>query len=383
MDRESMRKIDDRLSLSATAAPVFDFGPGRGSVAEAQPDVAALSAGQTAALAPGGSVVGVDGVTPLADAVHTTLVLPGIGLGYASLDGIEDKETAFVLTASGLTTITSGAHGYYVKSDNPMDAALSKIMGFDHASDGYADPSSAMSGLTTLNFTTGKVIDASRQWDINGTSSSDSIQAGSQSDLIHGLAGNDSINAGQGDDIAWGGIGNDLIFGDSGNDQLWGNAGNDTLDGGIGNDFLFGGSGTDTLLGGEGSDLLLGGTGNDSITGGDGDDVLVGGGGADTLTGSAGHDLFIFAEGDSGVGALNQDQVADFTIGEDRLDLTSFTQALHVVGAFDHHAYEMVLTDREDGTLIQIDLNGDGAVDQEIVVITTDHAHLTGSDYVI
>lgn len=379
-----MRRIDDRLTLSATAAHILD--------ADARPATETGAAAATpldnhtvavAGAKHGGG--GGDDTSTLADPVHTTLALPGIGLGYASLDGVEDKETAFVLTATGLTTITAGAKGYYVKSDNPMDAALGKILGFDHASDGFADVGHAFADLAKLTFTTGQTIDAGidRHWDIAGSSGADSIQAGGQSDLIHGAAGNDTIGGGEGDDIAWGGAGNDVLGGDNGNDQLWGGAGLDTIDGGLGDDFLFGGSGNDSVQGGDGADLLLGGTGADALLGGEGDDVLVGGGGADVLTGGAGHDLFLFAQGDSGVGATDQDKVADFTVGEDRLDLTSFTQALHVVSAFGSHAYEMVVTDTDEGSLIQIDLNGDGVADQEIAVATSDHSHLTGADYVI
>lgn len=378
-----MRKIDDRLTLAASAHPALDADVRQAPDSPAALDALAAPASVVQAGKHGGGDGGVS--TDAADPAHTTLALPGIGLGYASLDAMEDKENAFVLTASGLTVIASGALGYSVRSSTPMDAALGKILGFDsYSAFGGPGHDAGIGSLTPFAFSGANVdSDKNRGYDITGTSSAETILAGAHSDVIHGLAGNDSIAGAGGDDIAWGGAGNDSVDGGDGNDQLWGGAGLDTLEGGAGNDFLFGGSGNDSLQGGDGDDLMLGGTGNDSITGGDGDDVLVGGGGADTLTGLAGHDLFIFAEGDSGIGTTNQDHVADFTVGEDRLDLTSFTQPLHLVSAFDGHAYEMTLTDRADGTLISIDLNGDGTADQEIVVTTSDHSHLSSSDYVI
>jgi Ca2+-binding RTX toxin-like protein len=385
-----MRNIDDRQILSASATPMLDQGHDAWDLSGPQAAIADMVMAPEAAA--GGKHGGGDGGGDSdgggdggsSAAVHTTLAVPGIGLGYASLDAIEDKETGFVMTDAGLTTFTSGAHGYYVNSSVQMDAALSKILGFDAASGDFSDISHAIGGLTPTAFGAHPILsDQDRAYDVTGTNSADTILGADQSDMIHGGSGGDSLGGGEGDDVIWGGVGNDVISGDNGADQLWGNAGIDNITGGLGDDFLFGGSGNDKLQGSEGSDLLLGGTGNDALDGGDGDDALVGGGGADTLTGSAGHDTFIFAQGDSGAGAANQDTVADFTIGEDTLDLTSFTKALHVVSAFDHHAYEMVVTDSDTGSLIQIDLNGDGVADQEIAVTTSDHGHLSGSDYVI
>ena len=83
----------------------------------------------------------------------------------------------------------------------------------------------------------------------------------------------------------------------------------ETMDGKGGDDFLYGGKGNDTLLGGLGDDLLDGGQGRDILDGGPGDDILTGGRGADT---------FVFKPG------FGHDTITDFSIFEDRIDLSGF-----------------------------------------------------------
>ncbi|MEM1235982.1 MAG: DUF4214 domain-containing protein [Pseudomonadota bacterium] len=73
------------------------------------------------------------------------------------------------------------------------------------------------------------------------------------------------------------------------------------------------------LLGTSGDDYLIGSVGNDTITGYDGDDVIHDGAGEDTLFGGAGADTFVLSP--DGV----QDVIADFDLGEDRLDLSAFS----------------------------------------------------------
>jgi len=70
-----------------------------------------------------------------------------------------------------------------------------------------------------------------------------------------------------------------------------GTSGSDTLTGGSNSDYLMGEDGNDNLTGNDGDDVLIGGIGTDTLNGGDGDDVLVydisdtiyGGLGTDTL----------------------------------------------------------------------------------------------------
>jgi Ca2+-binding RTX toxin-like protein len=81
------------------------------------------------------------------------------------------------------------------------------------------------------------------------------------------------------------------------------------MDGKGGDDVLFGNNGNDTLLGGLGNDQLDGGNGRDSLDGGANDDILTGGRGGDT---------FVFKPG------FGHDTITDFSIFEDRLDISGF-----------------------------------------------------------
>ena len=70
------------------------------------------------------------------------------------------------------------------------------------------------------------------------------------------------------------------------------------------------------ITGGERDDFLSRGDSGGVLDGGDGDDTLADGSGADTLIGGAGADVFVMrADG-------QRDVIADFTLGEDWLDLS-------------------------------------------------------------
>jgi hypothetical protein len=98
--------------------------------------------------------------------------------------------------------------------------------------------------------------------------------------------------------------------------------GNDTVVGTGWDDIIRGGNGKDSLSGGGGDDRLEGGNGVDWLAGGAGNDTLVGGHGADALTGGDGEDDFVFATADSD--GAGMDCVADFTAGEDQIDVSAF-----------------------------------------------------------
>jgi Ca2+-binding RTX toxin-like protein len=89
--------------------------------------------------------------------------------------------------------------------------------------------------------------------------------------------------------------------GNSLDNRLYGNAGNNVLKASTGNDVLRGYAGNDKLYGGSGNDRLYGGAGDDGLYGGPGQDV------------------FVF-EKNSG-----RDRIKDFRIGEDRIDVRSWS----------------------------------------------------------
>jgi serralysin len=106
-------------------------------------------------------------------------------------------------------------------------------------------------------------------------------------------AGNDILNGTEGADVINALGGNDIVSGLGGNDILNGQAGNDIVDGGAGND---------TIAGGPGNDILIGGTGNDVFVFG-GTDLI---------------DRVV----------MGVDNIADFTIGQDKIQLSKVAFAV-------------------------------------------------------
>jgi Ca2+-binding RTX toxin-like protein len=199
-----------------------------------------------------------------------------------------------------------------------------------------------LEGVNPLNLSTVDDLVAigipdGRDYIVEGTSGSDTIDAGytgdpegdlvdandalngSDDDVIEAGAGNDSVVAGAGDDSVQGDAGNDTIEGGAGADTLRGGTGDDSIEGGDGDDDLYGDENSDTIIGGAGNDTVDGGTGadsidggadNDSISGGDGDDTIIGGAGDDWLRGSVGNDEMWGGTGDDYIWAgFNDDTI--------------------------------------------------------------------------
>ena len=152
----------------------------------------------------------------------------------------------------------------------------------------------------------------------------DFIDGGIGKDVIRGEDGIDFMRGQEGNDILIGGNGDDYIWGGDGNDKLYGGAmrngeteGNDELYGGAGDDIIWGHEGNDELYGQEGNDRLDGGKGDDILYGGEGDDVLLGGRGNDQIFGGEGADTFLLTHGPG------HDQIMDFTLGEDLIEVGS------------------------------------------------------------
>ena len=153
-----------------------------------------------------------------------------------------------------------------------------------------------------------------------GGGGQDSLTGGSAVDRLFGGKGSDQLDGRDGDDTVHGGAGADSLFGGTaggswGNQTFYGDAGADQVSGGDGNDQIYGGSQNDSLDGGAGWDTLYGG---------DGDDVFHGGGSGavvDTFTGGTGADRFVFLTADG----ASQMYLTDFTLGEDKIDLSDFS----------------------------------------------------------
>lgn len=159
-------------------------------------------------------------------------------------------------------------------------------------------------------------------------------------------------------------------------------AGNDVILDGIGPDPFVALAGSDTLIGDTGYDTLLGGDAASGLLfGDDGIDTLVGGAGADTLTGGLGNEVPAFTT-IAGSGTGGRDTILDFDriglTGGDVIDLAAIdananltgNQAFTWIGAGTFTAAgQLRLLASGTDTLIQGDIDGDGAFDLAIVVV--------------
>ncbi len=147
-----------------------------------------------------------------------------------------------------------------------------------------------------------------------------------------------------------------------------------------------------TINGGDGTDQIRGSDQNDTINGGDGNDKIMGLGGADLLTGGAGADQFryLFAS-DSGLGA-GADTILDFVNGQDKLDFRALDadpaalgrQLLSFIGtsAFANNGTaQLRYADSGGDTLVQVDLDGNGIADMQIVLAGHAGQALAGTDF--
>ena len=131
------------------------------------------------------------------------------------------------------------------------------------------------------------------------------------------------------------------LSGSSYADILAGDLRDNTLKGGGGDDTLYGGpdGGDDKLYGEEDNDRIYGGKGNDTIVGGTGDDLLSGGPDDDT---------FVFAPG------VGNDTITDFTDGDDKIDLSAFTDITSVD--------DLSMEQQEGDVVIDLSKQGGGTI---------------------
>ena len=240
----------------------------------------------------------------------------------------------------------------------------------------------------------------------------DKFVGGNNSDSVYDDQGNDSYSLGGGDDhFVWSGLGNDTVDGGAGaKDDFIFNASDSvfvnidskavTLLGQDLNQHLLQASsavatqGTATVkgfeniimaLGGTGNDILAGNSGNNSLNGAEGDDTLYGGKGADELNGYIGNDRFVYlAITDSGNTKATRDTIHNMNgagvAGGDVIDLskidadtkTAGDQAFTLLGlnsAFGATPGGLRWVQEAGDTIIQGDVNGDGAADFSIKVV--------------
>jgi len=262
------------------------------------------------------------------------------------------------------------------------------------------------------------VIGTSGADSLSGGSSANSLSGAGANDTLAGVGGADTLDGGGGMDNLSGGANDDVVYGGFGADFMSGGGGIDTLDYSLlatetfldlslsgaqnthsaGADSLIGfenvstGGGADRLRGNgsnnlfttlNGADTTKAGGGDDTILSGDGEDVLNGGGDADRLVGQggrdearggAGADTFVFASSaDGAIGLAACDVIRDFrTSDNDGIDLSGvYAGTLTYIGSAEFGgggSHEVRVTAVAEGQLVQVDSDGDGDSNLDILV---------------
>jgi len=244
---------------------------------------------------------------------------------------------------------------------------------------------------------------------LQGGVGNDTVQGGVGNDSLWGDVGEDKLDGGLGDDTVYGGGGKDVVAGGEGNDYVTGERyemvsdGSKTLvadfsadkvEGGAGNDTVVGGSGADTLLGGDGDDLVQDGwisrasatdtdhapqpksdedavidagagndtievSGNDSVTTGTGADLIQIGSASYT---DAGHTWT------EAMGTTGTVTVTDFTLGSDKLDLSTEGQHLDADGTAIPDSYTVGLRAAGSDTMITLTDEATGNVYDSVLL---------------
>jgi serralysin len=205
-----------------------------------------------------------------------------------------------------------------------------------------------------------------------------------------GLYGKDRIS---GFEMIYGGDGADRFFGNGAQNVLSGNGGNDLLDGRGGDDELDGDQGRDRLIGGRGADWLKAGEDRDKLTGGAGADNI------DLIDMADARDIIRYtkiSDSETGLSRQRLDVIDFFDFGAeataDRIDLSAIDANRALAGnqafifrganAFSSAAGEVRLEVTEFGdTLIQVDIDGDGASEMNILMDNT--VGLTVVDFIL
>ena len=121
------------------------------------------------------------------------------------------------------------------------------------------------------------------------------------------------------------------------------------------------------VTGSDYNDTITGNDFNNVLVGGSGDDIIKGGKGNDVLTGGSGSDTFIFTSGDSGYGIDYREIISDVELGIDKIDLSAFAGGAFIGSDSFSGAVNQVRAEIIGGnTILQIDTDGDSAVDMEI-----------------
>jgi Ca2+-binding RTX toxin-like protein len=142
-------------------------------------------------------------------------------------------------------------------------------------------------------------------------------------------------------------------------------------------------AGNDVVTGNDAANRLETGAGNDTLNGGAGNDILIAGAGFDQITGGAGADRFVFtsaADSFSATDPTQFDRITDFEQGVDKIDLDALKGVFVGTANFSGRAGEVRFGSFGGDTLIQLDTDGDG--DSDFNVMLTGNKVLTIDDFI-
>ncbi len=237
-------------------------------------------------------------------------------------------EAAKVSLGSG-SAYTIGVGGTAASNLVSASSFVGSLTTIDAGVTGYA-----FTGSGSTAFTLDLSAATATRFSVTGSSSGDSINAGSSTvgDTIIGEGGDDYITISGGTSYVNGGNGADFITFDSNNSvntdavTILGGAGNDTIDlskakgsghsidGGAGKDSIVSGTGAftnSTIWGGSDDNIIYAGTGaGNSYIGGSGKDTLVASATKSTLTGGEGADVFSLTNGTNALA-----YISDYNLG--------------------------------------------------------------------
>jgi Ca2+-binding RTX toxin-like protein len=313
----------------------------------------------------------------------TTNVVSG---GFADGDTISGFERVigsnfddFLAGTVFANTLAGGSGNDTIYGDAGADN-LTGGNGFD-----TLDYTSSSAGVT-INLLTNTASGGNAQGDLIGTFERVNGSAGG----VDVLTGNAAVN---------------ILRGNGGNDIIEGGAGGDTLDGGVGsadtlvytssNAAVFVNIGLNTATGGHaqgdlisGFERLTGSAFDDTLTGTTAANLLKGGLGNDTITGGAGADTFVF---DTSIGATNIDNITDFSVPLDTIQLDNLIFSTLIDGILDATLFgfaattdmtDRVIYDQATGALFY-DTNGsDAGGSTQIASLTTGLA-MTAADFFV
>jgi Ca2+-binding RTX toxin-like protein len=289
-----------------------------------------------------------------------------------SMANVETIETQGLSTTNGLNYSASSAQTIASRFLTQIDPHVSTVAGYDALYDDV------------------KIVTYADRIEVTGPNYADFTFTYSSTlpYVVHSGYGIDVIRTGIGNDTVYSGGGPDQILTGDGNDTIYSGDGNDYVFGGRGNDAIYSGDDIDTVYGGEGNDLLDLGAWGDYGYGDAGNDTLIGGSGGDFLWGGAGADTFVYlAASDSydygaPSAAFGFDTIGDFTMGEDKIDLSALgTLSFVGNGAFDGTAGQVRFEVGSNVTDVYVDIDGNGAADMHIRL--TGALQMAANDFVL